>query len=371
MRYTPYGGAEVFISRFVEGLLKKGHKCHIFASKWDTVTDDKLLFHRVKTLKGPSFLKAVTFAANSSRLLKESPLDLVISFDRTLCQDIYRAGDGCHKEWLRQRSKVLPPVKRIVTYLNPLHLTYLLLERRLFGSKRLKVVITNSNRVKRELMSHYKLPEERICVIYNGVNLDKFLPSERPGLRGIYRNTLGLKSDSVVLLFVGSGFERKGLAFLIKAVDILKKREGRSVKLVVVGKGNIRKYRNMANRHGIGGDIIFTGPIKDTLGYYYACDIFVLPSIYEPFSNACLEAMAAGLPVITSRRNGVSEIISQDQEGGIVEDPTDPEQIAASILPFLGGDKREKAGIAARKKAENFSIEGNIDKFLEIVEGMG
>src|SRR3989344_2516209 len=190
MRYNPYGGAEVFLSRFIDELLKRGHTCHVFAREWDDGKSGvrsqepaptgckqgsgvknqtpKLIFHKVKTF-GPSFLRILTFSINSYFAVRKANLDVVISFDRTLYQDIYRAGDGCHREWLIQRNKsgvrsqesgVRRTIKKKITFLNPLHLTILYLEKRLFKSKRLKFVVANSRRGKDEIIKHYGRSEE-------------------------------------------------------------------------------------------------------------------------------------------------------------------------------------------------------------------
>lgn len=367
MRHTPYGGAEVFVSRFMEGLIEKGHTCHIFASEWKSAQKKGLIFHKVAIIRGLSFLKVLSFAINSYRAVKDEHLDMIISFDKTLCQDIYRAGDGCHREWLLQRSKIISPFKRLFTHISPLHIAHLFLERRLLTSKRLRFIIANSNRVKKDLIKHYKLPEEKIYVIYNGINLKKFNLVKRDEIRKTYRASLGLSPDNIVLLFVGSGFERKGLLYLIKALASLIKNEKVAFKLLVVGKGNINKYRKISKKIGTGDDVIFTGPVEDTLGYYFAGDIFVLPTIYEPFSNACIEGMAACLPIVTSRINGASEILSEEVDGSIIESPTNPDDIVKGLIPFIDAKKRRLAGIAARKKVEEYTIERNVNKFIELI----
>jgi len=367
MRHTPYGGAEVFASRFIEGLIEKGHICHIFASEWNSADKKGLRFHKVAIIRGLSFLKVLSFAINSYRAVKKEHLDMIISFDKTLCQDIYRAGDGCHREWLFQRSKIISPFKRLFTHISPLHIAHLFLERRLLTSKRLRFIIANSNRVKEDLIKHYKLPDEKIYVIYNGINLKKFNLAKRDELRKTYRTSFGFSPDHIVLLFVGSGFERKGLLYLMKALASLIKNEKVAFKLLVVGKGNINKYRKISNKIGIGDDVIFAGPVEDTLGYYFAGDIFVLPTIYEPFSNACIEGMAACLPIVTSRINGASEILSDEVDGSIIESPTNPDDIVKGLIPFIDAKKRRLAGIAARKKVEEYTIERNVNKFIELI----
>ena len=391
MRYNPYGGAEVFLSRFIDELLKRGHTCHVFAREWDDGKSGvrsqesgvknqtpKLIFHKVKTF-GPSFLRILTFAINSYFAVRKANLDVVISFDRTLYQDIYRAGDGCHREWLIQRNKsgarsqesgVRRAIKKIITFLNPLHLTILYLEKRLFKSKRLKFVVANSRRGKDEIIKHYGLPEEKICVIYNGINIAAFADSDGDKLRGVYREKLNIKNETA-LLFVGSGFERKGLKFFIEAVGILKREGHNNLKIVVVGKGRIKKYQTIADRCGIGEDIKFMGPVKDINAYYSASDIFVLPSIYEPFSNACLEAMASGVPVVTSKINGVSEILTDGRDGMIVDEPSNSEELALKIKPLLNSGIRLSAGRMARKTAENYTIEKNVEDFLMLIERAG
>lgn len=388
MRYTPYGGAEVFLSRLVDGLIKRGHECHVFANVWKKDKRDGLVFHKVGVIRWPSFLRVLSFAISTYFVLRKTQMDVIIGFDRTFHQDIYRAGDGCHREWLIQRqgsgvrSKILLPLKRLITYINPLHLTILYLEKKLFQSKRLKFVIANSQRGKQEIIRHYGLPEEKVHVIYNGIDLKGFCLKEEERLREEYRQGLGISPDEVLLLFVGSGFERKGLKFLIEAMAIIQgsgvRDQGsgrygpvlkrRNLRLLVVGKGNYRTYLRLARRFGVGMDVIFKGPVKDVKGYYYASDIFVLPSIYEPFSNACLEAMAGGLPVVTSRANGVSEILADGEDGMIIDDPTNPGEITERIVPLLERHKRLEMGRAARNKAEGYSIERNVDEFLRLID---
>jgi UDP-glucose:(heptosyl)LPS alpha-1,3-glucosyltransferase len=170
-----------------------------------------------------------------------------------------------------------------------------------------------------------------------------------------------------VILFIGSGFERKGLATLIRALGILADKD-RSIRLLVIGRGDISKYAAIAQGAGVADNVIFAGPVKGATEYYAAGDIFALPSVYEPFSNACLEAMAAGLPVVTTSRNGVSEIIDDGLNGGVCLDPLNPEELAEKLTPFLDAPKRAEAGRLARVEAEKYPIEKNIEGFLALIE---
>ena len=132
------------------------------------------------------------------------------------------------------------------------------------------------------------------------------------------------------LLFVGSGFQRKGLYFVIKALPLVLKQA--DVRLVVVGQGNQKKADRLAEKLGVLDKISFVGPVKEVAPYYREADVFVLPSIYEPFSNACLEAMAYGLPIVTTEMNGASEDIIPGKNGFVVKDPADISTLSDAIL---------------------------------------
>ncbi len=362
--YNPYGGGEVFLERFIDELTRRGYSIDVFATRWKETPG--VTVHRVG-MWGPSFLKPLVFAINVRSAIQRIKPEVVISFERTLSQDIYRAGDGCHREWLMRRKKTVSPAKRILLSINPFHRVILFLERRLFRNTR--YVVTNSVRGKEEIIRHYGLPAERIYVIYNGIDLNRFTPEYRCNHRQKIRKGLGIGDDTVVLLFVGSGFERKGLGYLIHTLPILLERK-RDVRLIVIGKGRKGRYVREAERLGVGSRVTFLGPVEDVVRYYSAGDIFVLPSIYEPFSNACLEAMAMGLPVVTSKVNGASEIIIDGRTGGIVEDPTDPHEIGGKIIPFLEREAREMAGELARREALKYPIDRNVDEFMKLIRGV-
>jgi UDP-glucose:(heptosyl)LPS alpha-1,3-glucosyltransferase len=290
---------------------------------------------------GMSFLKAITFAFSARKAVRRANCDLVLSLERTLEQDVYRAGDGCHREWLARRG--VPRNK-----LNPLHLTILGLEKCVFSPARTGWIISNSKRGKDEIIQHYGFPAERIEVIYNGVDLDRFQPRAAAG-----------PHDGVCLLFVGTGFERKGLLFCIHALTQLPP----SYRLTVVGRGDIRRYARLAADLGLGDRVRFAGHDLDMPAEYTKADLLVHPAIYEPFSNVCLEALASGVPVVTSRVNGASEIIRHGESGAIIERPGDIAELVAAIRLFENRD----ASAAARKTAEQFPVGENVQRTLDLL----
>jgi UDP-glucose:(heptosyl)LPS alpha-1,3-glucosyltransferase len=229
------------------------------------------------------------------------------------------------------------------------------LERQTFSTGCSRAVIANSHRGKEEIIRHYGFPAERIHVVHNGVDCDRFRPAPSPAER-----------SGVTLLFVGSGFERKGLGFAVRALSRLPE----SVRLEVAGKGNSAPYRRLAGRLGVGDRLNFLGAITNIEAVYARGDILIHPAIYEPFSNACLEAMASGLPIVTSLINGASELVQPGLNGALVDEPGDAEALAAAIRTFLDREARKLASCAARKTAEAHPFSRNVEETLEVIRGL-
>lgn len=360
--FSIYGGAERYLQTLITYLKQAGHEIHIYANQW--IREEGVVFHKIDVLSLGSFLSTITFNKNVKTAIKKDKPKCVISFERTTCQDIYRAGDGCHAEWLEIRSKIEPSYKRLSFKINPLHTSLLNLEKKIFSNTRF--ILANSKMVKNQIMKHYAVPGERITIIYNGVDLTRFTPENKDGWRENVRKGLTVSESAKVLLFVGSGFQRKGLKTFLSSISLIKRED---VKALVIGKGNISKYKTLAKRLGIFDKIIFLEPQKEIERFYAAADLFVLPTLYDPFSNATLEAMASGLPAITTRNNGAAELIENGQEGFVMYNLFDAEELTDKISLSLGN--LIVMGRKAREKAQNFSIERAASQFIEIIEQAG
>lgn len=358
-KFSVHGGAERYLQTLIGHLKKSGHEIHIFANRWSE--EEGITFHGINILPFSSFFSTITFNANVKRAVqKNEGIDCVISFERTTCQDIYRAGEGCHAEWLEIRSKIESPYKRFSFKINPLHICLLNLEKRIFNNTPL--IVANSRMVKDQIIKHYAVPEEKIIIIYNGVDLSRFTPENKDRWCKSARKSLNVSDHSKVLLFVGSGFKRKGLKTLLYSFPLIKNED---IKLLVIGKGDRKRYTMLAEKLDVSDKVIFLKPQREIEKFYAAADIFILPTLYDPFSNATLEAMAAGLPVITTKNNGVAELIENGHEGFVLDNLFDAEELADKIHLTLRNLKviREKA----REKAEAFPIERAAQEFTEVI----
>ena len=357
-RYTPHGGSERYLDSLARGLASAGAEVRILSSSWGSGEPGAVPVETVQVPARPAPLRLLLFARAVRRWGREHPGWLLVSLERVPGAQVYRAGDGCHAEWL-SRKRRLHPAAHLLDRLRPLNMAYLSLERAMFASDRLIAVIANSHRGKEEIVRTYGVPEKKIAVIHNGVDLSEFSPERREGAARSLRERYGITPGETIFLFVGSGFARKGVGALVEATVRLA-RTGAPFRLLVIGKGNARRYLRMAREGGAEGRILFPGPVAGARDHFLGADAFVFPTIYEPFSNACLEAMAAGIPVVTTTVNGVSEVLRDGVSGYLLEDPMDATLIADRMEALLSGALRRRMGEAARRAAESLPRERNV-----------
>ncbi len=355
--YHPFGGAEIYLQNLAQHLAKEGEEVYLLTSRWEG--DPGFKVHSIKIFS--FFYSDLAFALKAKNKAKEFRDCVIFSFDRTLFQHIYRASDGCHLRWLENRKKFLEPFYRsLILDYNPKHLVLKWLEKKCLENS--KIIVTNSRMVREDFGKFYGTEIYEKCrVIYNGVDLKKFRPvTEEKKL--LLRKELSIPEEEPVLLFLGSGYFRKGLVSVLRALSLL--REGL---LIVVGKEKkLRYFKRFAERLGITGRVRFLGAQKEVVKLYQAADVFVLPTIYDPFSNACLEALACGLPVITTSANGAAEIIKDGKNGFVLDLPVDMEELAYKIEQVL--KDLPKMRTLALTTAPKFSIEKAIQSLKDTIK---
>ena len=363
-KYSFHGGAERHSHDLIAHLTKAGHEVHVYAAKWEDGAEDKnLKFHRVPWIKLTSIIRDLSFALSSYFILKKADFDVIQSQDKTLVQDIYFAGDGCHIEWLKQRWKRKKMFGRLAIALNPYHWMILAIERMIFNGHRFKRIVAISELVKRNILDNYRVDPADISVVYHGVDLEKYTPENKNRYRQEIRRQYSIADDASVILFVGSGFERKGVEFLIKAAELVSE----PVTVLIVGKGSEKKY----SKYAAGKNVVFCGPQKDIYKYYGASDVFVSPAVYEPFGLVYLEALASGLPVITSKNAGAAEIIQDGITGYVVQEPEDVKAMAEKIESVLNDNSRlHLISTNARLLAEKFTFEKHVSSMQTIYENI-
>ncbi|HKP93917.1 MAG TPA: glycosyltransferase family 4 protein [Chthoniobacterales bacterium] len=346
--FSSGGGAEAFLKRLAAGVVEKGYGVVLFtAGKWP---EDAWDFGPIKRIEATS---ALAFADALEKLRPGKHCDVLLSLERIWRCDVYRAGDGVHRAWLERRKEFAGSLQKISRLFNRKHSGALALEESLFAKGGAKRVIANSRMVKDEIVQCYRYPADRIEVVYNGLPLAA-LERDRVD-RAKTRNSLRLGEDEIAVLFAGSGWERKGLGFAIQAVEAQDKR----FRLLVAGRGEPRKFRSPR--------LQFLGVVHEMPSLYHAADIFLLPTVYDPFSNACLEALAAGRPVITTRANGFSEIIENERHGTILESAGDVNAISNALQFWSDPARRAQAQVDNLALAAQFDMSRNVDETLQVL----
>ncbi|MBI2901447.1 MAG: glycosyltransferase family 4 protein [Planctomycetes bacterium] len=357
-----HGGAERACSYLTRGLLARGHEVHLFARRFHRgAAPAGAILHEVPVTEAFSAWRYLAFAANVKALIEKGDFDVVHSFTRTTSQDVLRLGGGTHREYLRRMAPTRSLVGRLWARINPKELVQLRLEKLGFRPGAYRRIVAVSERVKEEVVRAYGVPSGDIVVIPNGVDTQRFTPAlreHRPRVRRIF----GIPDADPVFLFCGNGARRKGLAFAIEAVARL-----RGARLMVVGDAGA-EYRSLARRLGIAERVYLLGH-RDAVGEYYgAADALVLPTFYDPFPNVCLEAIASGLPVITTAVTGVAEVLTDGRDSFIVPDGGDVDAMAARMSELADPARREEMSRAARETAERYTIDRMVEANLAVYE---
>lgn len=362
------GGGERQIGYLIEGLLAHGHAVHLFSTQSpSTKSVEGLVCHKVAMVPMSRAFHALGFALMVRAALRRTGLTVVQSFERTLGQQIYRAGEGVHREWLQRKRRSIPPLARGWSRLSLFDHAMLALERRVFRDT--PTIITNSQRGQEEVTRHYGIPHTRMSTIYNGVDTDRFHIGVRQRLRKEQRALWGVSTGELVLLYVGSGFHRKGLGAVVKALGELRRRGLTNVRLIVAGKGRLGPYQRLAQKLSVADLVRFEGHRHEVESCYAGADLFVLPTLYDPFANACLEAMACGLPVVTTEANGAAELLHNGVNGYVLGEMPSTETFIDALLPILlSRERRQAMGNAAYRTAREFPLSRALTHTLRLYE---
>jgi len=358
------GGAERWTCQLAEQLLARGHDVHVVAG--DTQPEGPPLPVHFHPLPGKH--TRLGFAAAAEDKLRRLPLDVIHDMGAGWYADVLLSHDGVRFAQWEQKVRMLPawtrPIKRAMIRHLPRYESF----RRLIArqvSEPHRIIMALSRMVADDYRRFLGVGDERLRLIYNGVDARRFTPDDRKQHRQPTRRELGVGEGEVLLLFVGHDFVRKGLATLLRAMGRLA-RGGLPLRLAVVGGKRIAPYRRLAERHGAGASVRFVGPVADPTPYYAAADAYVLPTFYDPCSLGVLEAASAGLPCITTRMNGAGELLTEGVSGYVIDDPADDAALAERLSRVTDTNRCQAMGAAARQMALQNTFERNVENVLGI-----
>ena len=361
------GGAEGYTVNLARALARRGHDVSLLATTFgphcEGLTQVPLDGRGVTRLgRYRSFLDSL------DARLAAAPCDVVHSIAPVRRCDFYHPQAGLAAEALAsghlKYDGLRRPLDRLATRLNRKRQFVAGVERQLLTSPQAPTLLCVSDMVRRTGRQHFPaLPEEKLVTLFNAVDPDRFDPDARPQAGQDVRRQFGIGQDKVVALVVAQDFKRKGLRPAIEAIAQV--RDDRLV-LLVVGKPDPRPYKQLAERLGVSRRVVFAGPTADTYGFYRAGDFFVLPTYHDPCSLVVLEALAMGLPTVTTAQNGACEVIEEGRHGHVLDDPSDAAGIARAMGKLLDDGARRAASAACLALRPQLSYE----RHLEQLEGL-
>jgi UDP-glucose:(heptosyl)LPS alpha-1,3-glucosyltransferase len=368
------GGAEKYAETLARLLVDAGHGVHVFARQVDpdALPEGAVVhFVRPRMIPGMPWLKAWQFARSSELAMRRRQLDLIIGFDKTWYQDLYLAVGGAHPASLdasscRFRSSWRRFSWRCGKALNLRQWVFRAIAARQFSTGNCPHIMAPSRISAEHFQRYHGIPSDRISVVYNAVDGDVALPSAAE-VRRRFRRRHGLAEDDVAVLFVARNYSLKGLEPLMEAFAQLRAASPRA-KLMVCGSHRDNRFRRRARRQGIEDRVLFLQFVDDVRSCFAAADLFALPTFYDPCSLVVLEAMCAGLPVITTRQNGASELVSHGVDGFVIDSPWATRALARAITQLTedAGLRRRMAG-RARQHSQAFTVDARMKQILDVL----
>lgn len=334
-QYTPLGGAERYLQTLRDVTRTRGY--------------DTEILHLEQPKWMPSWIKFPYYDYQACSIKGER---FYFSLDRLGCLDIFNAGGGTHKAFLKTKGFSL----------NPLHPVYLWMEKRTFNNAR--HIIAVSKFVKEEIVSIYQISPEKISVVYNGINIESYEEEAYRLAKERMKEKYDIKEGVITFLFVGSGFKRKGGEEFLR---ILSKPKTPFQAFMVGKEKNLEYYKTLAKKLNIADSVTFAGPQNDPRDFYYVSDIFLFPTHYEPFGNVILEAMNFKNLVITTKQCGAGEILN---EQFLMKNPTD-----GDIVDLLEAYMNDRELLTQEKEknygdVQDYNIEKNADETLRIIASL-
>jgi len=359
-KLSTYGGTERYIVHTALKLIKTGYNVKILTSEIENINSSNLDIKVIKVPHWPSWLKLLSFALYSCIYQKKYAKVGYISFcfGNSIGCDVLRVSGGTHKDYvkqayLRHTSKLSLLYAKVKRNISLYHWLLLYIQKKAFTHKNTKYFIVPSVLVKKQLINSYNTDESKIVVQYNKIDLNRFNTKNKSKK---FLSLLNLPENKFYFLYISTNFWLKGFFYLLDAFKMAcnDKEFLKNSHLIAIGQNNIKKFKTKASKLKIEEKVTFLGKRSDLENFYISADCFVYPSLYDSASFVIEEALACGLPVISSKFAGYSELVVK-ANAGVVIDPTNINEFSKSLLDFFYKSKEELDKLSCN--ASSFMIE--------------
>ncbi|MFC1603042.1 glycosyltransferase family 4 protein [Pseudomonadota bacterium] len=333
-KYFPFGGLQRDMCRIAQECQSWGHEIHVYCLTWEGEIPDGFSVHQAEVKRLSNYAKYQAFyQALQSRFVDEG-IDYVIGFNRMPGLDLYYAADSCFKEKMSHRSKLIQ--------FSPRYRHFLDFEAAVFGpdSKTHALLISPTQR--EDFLRHYNTPPERLHLLPPGIARDRMVPPDAVEIRREFREEFGLAEDDRLLLAIGSGFKTKGLDRTLEGIKALPEQQKSRTRLIAMGSDNPKPFIKMAKQLGLEQQFEIMSGRDDVPRFLQGGDLLIHPAYTENTGTVLLEALVAGLPVLTTATCGYAFHVEQSGGGRVVPSPFDQGQLNRDLAEMLDSPQREQ-----------------------------
>ncbi len=360
-RFDPQrGGLEHWTWQFARSITLAGHEAHIISCEFvDPGEGIPLHWHPVEESHSP--LKR---AAAMENVLRGLSFDIIHDMGCGWYADIYHAHGGSTIAWGEHNLLRIPKWRQFRLWREKRYREQEIIEKRQ-QSQGSAVFVAVSQMVRSHFESLHNIPSHQIRLIHNGVDIHRFSPPSSINLKAASRAQLKLENHETVFLMVAHNLRLKNAEAAVRAIAKLAG-DGHPVRLLIVGGKRPRPFIQQAARLGLSKIISFYDAVADVRPFYEATDVHLHPTWYDPCSLVALEALASGLPLVTTRYNGVSELMTDGEQGYLLDDPSDITTLAGRMKVLLDPQRRLEMGASARSLAMKYPLEKQTGEFLDL-----
>lgn len=365
------GGAESYAVSLAITLIENGWEVHLFGEEWDGEPKEAH-FHKIYIPKFlPAWIKLMSFAWKHKKMAKQQYYDVIVGFGNTIFMNVYQSHGGVHqlstaRKVYAEKNALRRIIKRIFIPLSIKHWTRAWIEAAPFRLDPKPRIIAIADMIKKDMQSFFHAKADEIEIIYNGVDTKRYNTLLQQKTRGKLRDQWNALDNDIIFLFVSYDLKKKGIEPLVEAAAELKRTKNNNFKIIVVGGSPYRSLTKLVERLYLENKIIFAGRVKSIDEYYANSDVFVLPTYYDACSLVIIEAMASGLPSITTIFNGASGIIADGKNGYVISHPPDPSDLADKMQLLMDNKKRQKMSEEAALTGQEYSLEKNHKEMMRV-----
>lgn len=360
-RYFPFGGLQRDFLRIARLCLQRGHSVDVYTGTWEGEHEAGLQLKILPTTGWQNHTRCHSFAQQLEKHLKQKNYDLVVGFNKMPGLDVYYAADVCYQARIKNQKpfwyRWLP---RYQQYLND--------ERQVFSPQAKTKILVLSDMQRDEYRACYSLTADRFHLLPPGIARDRIAPPNAASIREDLRKTYHIKSDETALLMVGSGFKTKGLDRVLRGMAALPSALKNKTHLWVIGQDNPAPFLQQAKRLGLSSRLHFLGGRHDVASFFLAADFLIHPAYHENTGTVILEAIVAGLPVLTVDVCGYAHYVLGAQAGLVLPSPFDQNHFNEALSSLLVSPQRSawhNNGLAFAKTADIYGLPEKAVDFME------